>query len=272
MKKTGLFLSKAFIVIMAIITLFPFIYMILSSLMTFQEATSIPPTFIPKKLQWSNFSQAMKQAPFARYFLNTILVSGISTLGTIITAVLAAFAFVSLEFKGKNVVLIIMISLLMLPYEVIVFTNYQTIAKLGLLDTYAALILPSLASVFYIFYLKEYLTSIPSSYYKAAKVDGCSDMNFITKILVPLAKPSLFTMGILSFINGWNSFLWPILVTNSKEMRLLSNGLSAFATESGTEVQLQMAASTIAIVPILIIYFIFRKQIIRGVVKSGVKG
>ncbi|MEF9990853.1 MAG: carbohydrate ABC transporter permease [Romboutsia sp.] len=272
MKKVNLFLSKAFIVIMALITLFPFVYMILSSLMTFQEATSIPPTFFPKELQWKNFSIAMEQAPFVRYFFNTVLVAGVSTLGTIVTSILAAFAIVKLEFKFKNILLICMVALLMVPYEVVVFTNYQTIAQLGLLDTYSALIVPSLASVFYIFYLKEYLTSIPISYYKAAKVDGCSDLEFIRKILIPLAKPSLFTMGILSFINGWNSFLWPILVTNTKEMRLLSNGLSSFATESGTNVQLQMAASTIAIVPILILYLVFRKQIIRGVVKSGIKG
>ncbi|MGG7212544.1 carbohydrate ABC transporter permease [Clostridium nigeriense] len=272
MKKVNSVLSKTFIVLMAIITLFPFVYMILSSLMTYQEATSIPPTLLPKEFQWNNFSLAMEQAPFVRYFFNTIIVAGISTIGTLITSILAGFALVKLDFKGKNILVLGMAALLMVPYEVTVFTNYQTIAQLGLLDTYAALILPSLASIFYIFYLKEYLTSIPISYYKAAKVDGCSDLEFIHRILIPLAKPALFTMGILSFINGWNSFLWPILVTNSKEMRLLSNGLSSFATESGTNVQLQMAASTIAIVPILILYLIFRKQIIRGVVKSGVKG
>lgn len=272
MKKIAKIPAYVFILLMAAITLFPFIYMILASLMTFQEATSIPPTFIPESFQWSNFSKALQQAPFVRYFFNTILVSGLSTLGTLVTSVLAAFALVKLKFKFKNAVLLGMIALLMVPYEVVVFTNYQTIAKLGLLNTYTALILPSLASVFYIFYLKEYLTSIPITYYNAAKVDGCGDLEFIWKIMVPMAKPSLFTMGILVFINGWNAFLWPILVTNSTEMRLLSNGLSAFATESGTAVQLQMAASSIAIVPILIIYLIFRKQIIRGVVKSGVKG
>lgn len=272
MKKVNLFLSKTFILIMALITLFPFVYMILSSLMTFQEATSIPPTLIPEKLQWNNFKIAMEQAPFVRYFFNTILVSGVSTIGTLITTILAGFALVKLEFKYKNVLVIGMAALLMVPYEVTVFTNYKTIAQMGLLDTYSALILPSLASIFYIFYIKEYLTSIPISYYNAAKVDGCTDLEFIRRILIPLAKPSLFTMGILSFINGWNSFLWPILVTNSKDMRLLSNGLSSFATESGTNVHLQMAASTIAIVPILILYLIFRKQIIRGVVKSGIKG
>ena len=257
MGKVSSILEKIFVVIMALITLFPFVYMILSSLMTFQEATSVPPTLFPKSFQWQNFREAMKQAPFARYFLNTIL---------------AAFALVKLEFKFKNILSGALVTLLMVPYEVTVFTNYQTIARLGLLDTYTALIVPSLASVFYIFYLRGYVSSIPMSYYKAAKVDGCSDLEFITRILVPLIKPSLFTMGILSFIGGWNSFLWPILVTNSKEMRLLSNGLSAFATESGTNVQLQMAASTIAIVPILIIYLIFRKEIIKGVASSGIKG
>ena len=272
MGKVSSILEKIFVVIMALITLFPFVYMILSSLMTFQEATSVPPTLFPKSFQWQNFREAMKQAPFARYFLNTIFVAGISTLGTLITSVLAAFALVKLEFKFKNILSGALVTLLMVPYEVTVFTNYQTIARLGLLDTYTALIVPSLASVFYIFYLRGYVSSIHMSYYKAAKVDGCSDLEFITRILVPLIKPSLFTMGILSFIGGWNSFLWPILVTNSKEMRLLSNGLSAFATESGTNVQLQMAASTIAIVPILIIYLIFRKEIIKGVASSGIKG
>lgn len=272
MKKVNTVLSKGFIAIMAVITLFPFIYMILASLMTYQEATSIPPTLIPAEFQWGNFKEAMEQAPFVRYFFNTIFVSGVTTLGVLVTSTLAAFALVKLEFRFKNVLVMGMAALLMVPYEVTVFTNYQTIAQLNLLDTYAALILPSLASIFYMFYLKEYLTSIPISYYKAAKVDGCDDLTFIRRILVPLAKPSLFTMGILSFINGWNAFLWPILVTNTKELRLLSNGLSSFASESGTAVQLQMAASTIAIVPILILYLIFRKQIIRGVVKSGVKG
>ncbi|MGL5150509.1 MAG: carbohydrate ABC transporter permease [Clostridium sp.] len=272
MKSISSVLGKLFIVFMAIITLFPFVYMILSSLMTFQEATSIPPTLIPEKLQWVNFVEAMEQAPFVRYFFNTIIVAGLSTIGTLFTTILAGFALVKLEFKYKNALVMGMAALLMVPYEVTVFTNYQTIAQLNLLDTYTALILPSIASVFYIFYLKEYLTSIPISYYKAAKVDGCGDWEFIIRILIPLAKPSLFTMGILSFISGWNSFLWPILVTNSTEMRLLSNGLSSFATESGTNVHLQMAASSIAIVPILILYLIFRKQIIRGVVKSGVKG
>lgn len=271
MKKINLF-TRITMVILAIITLFPFIYMILSSLMSFQEATSIPPTLIPKKLLFSNYIEALKAAPFARYFLNTIFTSLSTTIGTLITTVLAAFALVKLQFKGKNIVTLFMAALLMVPYEITVFTNYQTIAKLGMLDTYWALIIPHMASIFYIFYLKGYLESMPLSYYKAAKVDGASDLEFIIKILVPISKPALFTMGILSFISGWNSFLWPILVTNSRNMRLISNGLSAFSSESGTAVQLQMAASTITIIPIFVLYFIFRNQIMRGVSRSGLKG
>ncbi|UPU39135.1 carbohydrate ABC transporter permease [Erysipelothrix sp. Poltava] len=191
-------IATIFIVVMAIITLFPFVYMILASLMTYQEATSIPPTLIPASPQFHNFVEVFQTAPFVRYFINTVVVAGISTLGILITSTLAAFALVRLEFKHKGLIILIMVSLLMVPYESTVFTNYQTIARLGLLNTYTALIVPSLASVFYIFYLKGYLTSIPISYYKAAKIDGCTDLEFIRKIMIPLSKPALVTIGILS--------------------------------------------------------------------------
>lgn len=272
MKKLGTVLSYLFIIFMTIVTVFPFIYMILAGFMTYQESVSIPPTLWPNKFQWGNIKEVFAAAPFVQYFINTVFVSGISTLGTLVTTILAGFALVKLEFKHKGLLMMIMISLLMVPYEAIVFTNYRTIARMGLLDTYAALIIPSLASVFYIFYFKNYLASIPISYYKAAKIDGCTDLEFIWKVMIPLAKPALVTIGILSFISGWNSFLWPILVTNSTHLRLLNNGLSAFATESGASVQLQMSAATLTIVPVLIIYFIFRKQIIQGVAKNGIKG
>ena len=265
-------ITKIIVVALALITLFPFIYMLLSSFMSYGEVTSLPPTLIPGEFRFSNYVEAVTKAPFGRYFLNTMLTSLSTTLGTLITTVLAAFAFVKLKFKGKGILAMLMAALLMVPYEITVFTNYQTILKAGLTDTYWALILPHMASIFYIFYLKGYLESMPLSYYNAAKVDGCSDLEFIWRILVPMSKPALFTMGILSFISGWNSFLWPILVTNKKEMRLISNGLAAFQSEAGAQTQLQMAAATIAIVPILILYFVFRSQIMRGVSRSGLKG
>lgn len=264
--------SLVLVIFLAIITVFPFIYMVLAGLMTYQEATSIPPTMIPEVFQFSNYLKVFEQAPFIRYFFNTVFVAGVTTITTLVTAVLAAFALVKLEFKHKNIVLFVLVSLLMVPYESIVFTNYHTIAKMGLLNTYAALIIPSMTSIFYIYYLVGYLKSIPISFYRAAKIDGASDLEFIYKIMIPLSKPALVTVGILSFISSWNSFLWPLLVTNEKKYRLLNNGLAAFTTESGSDVHLQMAAATLTIIPVILIYLVFRKEIIRGVAKNGIKG
>lgn len=271
MQKVLRVIGYIFVVIMAIITVFPFLYMISSSLMSFQEVTSIPPKLLPEKPIFSNYIEAMKVAPFGRYFLNTVFVSLTNTIVTLITTTLAAFALNFCNFKYKKLLEAFMLSLLMIPFEIIIFTNFSTIARLGLIDTYTALIIPFLASVFYIFYLKEFLKSIPMDFYKAAKVDGASDFEFIRKVMIPMSKSNLFTIGLLNFITGWNSFLWPILVTNTTEMRLISNGLSAFATEAGQLIHLQMAASTITIMPILILYFIFRKQILSGVSYGGIK-
>ena len=261
-----------FIAIMAVITIFPFFYMVSSSFMSYQEATGIPPTMLPSTWHWENFGEAMRQAPFARYFLNTIFVATVCTCGTLVTTTLAAFALGQLRFRFKKALTAGMIALLMVPYELVIFTNYWTIAQLGLLDTYWALVLPSMASVFYIFYLRDYLSSMPTSYYAAAKVIGCSDLEFIWRIMIPLNKSALFTMALLLFIGNWNGFLWPLMVTNSPEKRLISNGLSAFTSESGSYVQLQMAASTITILPILVLYAAYHKRIIAGVVGSGIKG
>lgn len=272
MKKVLTIIAFVFLGILAVITLFPFVYMILAGLMSYSEATSMPPTMFPKQPQWQNYTEVFQKAPFLRYFLNTVFVSGVTTIATVVTAVLASFALTSLKFRFKNVVIALMISLLMVPYESIIFTNYQTIAQLGLLNTYSALIIPFLTSIFYIYYLNGYLKGIPDTFYKAAKIDGASDLEYIWRILVPMSKPALVTVGILTFISSWNSFLWPLLVTNEKKYRLLNNGLSAFATESGSDVHLQMAAATLTVIPILIIYLIFRKEIIRGVAKNGIKG
>nr|WP_204687846.1 carbohydrate ABC transporter permease [Enterococcus diestrammenae] len=272
MKRVVNLICYLFLAIMAIITVFPFIYMVLGGLMTRTEVTSIPPTIIPSHLQFGNFAEVFEKAPFVRYFINTVFVSAVTTFATLVTAVLASFALTSLEFKFKKVVIAIMVALLMVPYESIIFTNFNTIAQLGLLNTYGALIIPFLTSIFYIYYLNSYLNGISLSYYKAAKIDGASDLEYIRKILLPMIKPALTTVGILTFIASWNSFLWPLLVTNDKDHRLLNNGLSAFTTESGSDVHLQLAAATLTVIPILIIYFVFRKEIIRGVAKNGIKG
>lgn len=272
LSKAGDFLALIFMIVMVIVTVFPFVYMVLASLMTYSEATSSPPTFIPETFQWSNYKEVFEKAPFLRYFANTIFVSLMITLATLLTVILASFALTSLEFKHKNAVIGLFVMLLMVPYEAIVFTNYQTILDWNLINTYVALIIPFTTSIFYIYYMYNYMKSLSPAYYKAAKIDGASDLEYIRRIMIPMAKPALTTVGILTFISSWNSFLWPLLVTNDKNYRLLSNGLSAFSTESGSEVHLQMAAATITVIPIILIYLVFRKEIIRGVSQGGVKG
>lgn len=272
MKYLSNVISYLFITILAVITVFPFIYMILAGLMTYNEITSLPPTLFPKSFQWGNYAEVFHKAPFLRYFLNTVGVSTITTIATLTTSVFAAFALSTLQFKFKKLVIAVMVSLLMVPGEAIIFTNYSTISKMGLLNTYGALIIPFLTSIFYIYYLNTYLKSISVTLYKAAKIDGASDMEYIRRILIPMAKPALTTVGILTFISSWNSFLWPLLVTNEKKYRLLNNGLSAFATEAGSDTHLQLAAATLTVVPVLLIYLVFRKEIIRGVAKNGIKG
>ncbi|MDO4912646.1 MAG: carbohydrate ABC transporter permease [Lactobacillus sp.] len=268
--KTGI--AWLILIFFAIITIYPFIYMILGGLMSFQETTIIPPTLVPKHFNWSNYTQVFKQAPFAQYFINTLIVATTTTVVSLFTSLLGAFALVNLKFKGKKTIEVLLLSLLMVPGEAIIFTNYNTIAQMGLLNTYLGLVLPFLTSIFYMYYLRSYFGSISDTIYKASMIDGASDWNYIWRILVPMSKGGLFTVGLLSFISGWNSFLWPLLVTNEDSMRLLNNGLTAFASDAGSQTQLQLAAATLTVLPILIIYFIFRKQIIRGVVRNDLKG
>lgn len=270
--RIGNLIAYLVLAIFALITVFPFVYMILGGLMSYSETTTIPPTLIPHKFNWENYAKVFAQAPFARYFLNTFITVSVTTIVSLFNALLAAFALTSLKFKGKGLVQSLLLSLLMVPGEAIIFTNYNTIAKMGLLNTYLGLVLPFLTSIFYMYYLQSYFGSISDTIYKAAMINGASDWEYIWKVLVPMSKGGLFTVGLLSFISGWNAFLWPLLVTNEDSMRLLNNGLSSFASDSGSETELQLAAATLTVLPILIVYFIFRKQIIRGVVRNDLKG
>ncbi|KAA9320909.1 carbohydrate ABC transporter permease [Lactobacillus jensenii] len=270
--RIGNLIAYLVLAIFALITVFPFVYMILGGLMSYSETTTIPPTLIPHKFNWENYAKVFAQAPFARYFLNTFITASVTTIVSLFNALLAAFALTSLKFKGKGLVQSLLLSLLMVPGEAIIFTNYNTIAKMRLLNTYLGLVLPFLTSIFYMYYLQSYFGSISDTIYKAAMINGASDWEYIWKVLVPMSKGGLFTVGLLSFISGWNAFLWPLLVTNEDSMRLLNNGLSSFASDSGSETELQLAAATLTVLPILIVYFIFRKQIIRGVVRNDLKG
>lgn len=255
----------------AIIMVIPFLWMLSTALKTVPETVQTPPTWIPKHWEWQNFKAAFQAAPFVTYFINSVLVTFLTTLGQLITTILAAFAFAKLDFYGKKPLFLLCIATMMIPGEMLIIPNFVTLSKLHLINTYGALILPWLASIFSIFTLRQTFMSIPDKLYYAAKIDGSSDWNFLWNMMVPLSKSSITAIGILQIIGSWNSFMWPLIVTNSDNLRTLPVGLSAFTSDAGTEFQLLMAASTIIIVPIIIVYIFLQKHIIEGVSKAGLK-
>lgn len=268
--RTGI--KYLFLTIVALATLLPFYWMIASSLKSSFEVIQVPPTLVPKAFLWGNYTEALSMAPFGRYFINTLIVTGLSIVTTVIIAILSAFAFSHLEFKGRDIVFSLFLASMMIPGEVLIITNFKTIAALGWMDTYQALVVPYMANVLYIYMLREFFLKTPKQLYYAAKVDGANDWKFLWQIMVPMAKGSIITICILVGINSWNSFLWPLLVTNKESMRLLSNGLTAFQSDAGNRYELLMAASTIITMPVIVVYIFLHKKIMSGITVGGVKG
>ena len=256
----------------AFFPLLPFLWMISSSLKTPAEIVRIPPVMIPETAQFSNYAEAWAAAPFGRYLINTVIVTILTTAGVLVTSVLSAFAFSRLKFPGKDLVFSLFMATLMIPGEMLIITNFMTITKLKWIDTYQAMVIPWISNVFYIYLLTQFFMQVPDTLYLAAKVDKCSDLKFMLRIMVPMNKSAITTIAILNIIGSWNSFLWPLLVTNSQEMRVLSTGLIRFQTEAGTSYELIMAASCILVLPIVIIFLFLRKYVLEGVAFNGVKG
>lgn len=263
-----------FLALVAVYIVFPFYWMIITSLKTQAEIDAIVVTYFPKKIMWSNYPEAMRVAQMGRLIFNTIFVGVFSTLGTLVTTVAAAFAFARLKFVGREAIFSVFMATMMIPGEMMVITNFITVSKLHWIDTYQAMIVPFLVSVFYIYLLRENFRQIPNELYLAAKVDGTSDIKYLFKVLIPMAMPTITTVIILKLMGSWNSYIWPNLVTNSREMRLVSNGLrTSFTNEDGRSQQnLQMAAATIITAPLMLLFIFMRKYIMRGVSRSGIKG
>lgn len=268
-KKAFLYVTLA---IGAFIMVFPFLWMILSALKTSAEVNSVPPTFLPANPTLENFQYALEKAPFLIYFRNSLLVTIACVICTLFTTILAAFAFSRLKFPGRDLLFSLLLALMMIPFEMLIITNYQTIVKWNLVDNLLALILPFTSSVFYTYILRNFFLSIPDSLYYSARVDGASNWMYLWRVMVPLAKPSLVTIGLLNAITCWNSFLWTVLVTNNTESRTLPFGLYAFMTSSGIRYERLMAAATIVVIPMIILFIFFRKEIVTGVSRGGTKG
>ena len=267
-------LLYTFLSIMALIVVFPFYWMIISSLKTTVEYRLPVPTLFPRQIMWSNYVEAFSAANLGRLFINTVIVGIVSTLLSLVITILSAFAFARLEFKGKNALFAALLATMMIPGELFTITNYITVNNFGWIDTYTVLIVPFLVSIFYIYLLRQNFMQIPNELYLAAKVDGTGDFKYLCKVMIPLSLPTLISITILKMMGAWNSYVWPRLVTKSEEMRLITNGLrDAFTDMSGqANIPVQMAAVAVVSAPLFLVFIFLRKYIMKGVSRSGIKG
>ena len=258
-----------------LIVLFPFYWMILTS---FKSYGSYNSEYVPKMYTtsptWQNYNDAFTQVTLGKYFANTLVFTIVTTALMLFVIVFAAFAFSRLEFRGKTIVFTLFLSLMMIPNELVIITNFVTITDLGLRNTFTGLILPSVTSVFYIYLLKENFEQIPNELYKAAKVDGTSDLKYLFKVMIPICQPTVVTIIILKVIECWNSYVWPRLITDDADYFLVSNGIQEIRENGfGRENIPAMMAAVVAIsVPLIVLFLIFHKKIMAGVSRGGTKG
>jgi multiple sugar transport system permease protein len=259
----------------AILVLFPFYWMILTSLKSNGAYVSESiPKFYTLSPTLQNYRDAFTKVPLARYFTNTVIFTLATTGIMLVVIILAAYAFAKLEFKGKNLVFMLFLALMMIPGELVVITNYVTITNWNMRNTFWGLILPSITSVFYIYLLKENFAQVPDELYKAAKIDGTSDLKFLLKVLIPICRPTIVTVTILKIIECWNSYVWPRLITDDAALFLVSNGIQEIRENGmGREnIPAMMAAVVVISIPMIILFLIFHKKIMEGVSRGGTKG
>ena len=259
----------------ALIVLFPFYWMVLTSIKSYSSynAEYVPQLYTTAPTM-QNYTDAFTAVPLARYFMNTVIFTGITTALMLVVIVLAAFAFSRLDFAGKDLLFTAFLSLMMIPNELVIITNFVTITNLGLRNTFTGLILPSVTSVFYIYLLKENFDQIPDDLYKAAKVDGCSDFKYLTNVMIPICRPTIVTVVLLKVIECWNSYVWPRLITDNQLYFLVSNGIQEIRENGfGREnVPAMMAAVVVISIPLIVLFLIFRRKIMEGVSRGGTKG
>ena len=274
-KKTAKTLTYIGLSLWAIMVLFPFYWMVLTSVKSYGAYNS---EYIPQLLTLSptvqNYVHAFTAVPLARYFLNTLIFTVATTALMLVVTVLAAFAFARLDFRGKDLVFTLFLSLMMIPNELVVITNFVTVTNMDLRNTFSGLILPSVTSVFYIYLLKENFAQVPNELYYAAKVDGTTDFRYLMRVMVPICKPTIITITILKVIECWNSYVWPRLVTDKEAFFLVSNGIQSIRENGfGRENVPAMMAAVVAIsVPLVVLFLLFRNKIMEGVSRGGTKG
>lgn len=268
-------ITYVLLAVWALIVLFPFYWMVLTSVKSYGSYNAeYTPSFFTLTPTLENYRDAFTTVPLARYLANTVLFTAATTAIMLVVITLAAFAFARLQFRGKNLLFTFFLSLMMIPNELVVITNFVTITNLDLRNTFAGLILPSVTSIFYIYLLKENFEQVPDELYRAAKVDGTSDLKYLWKVMIPICRPTLVTIAILKVIECWNSYVWPRLITDDPNYYLVSNGIQEIRENGfGREnIPAMMAAVVVISVPLIILFLIFRKKIMAGVSRGGTKG
>ena len=276
MRNTGVrVITYVFLGLWAVIVLFPFYWMVLTSVKSYGAYNS---EYIPKFYTLSptmqNYIDAFTAVSLGRYLVNTLIFTLVTTLIMLIVITLAAFAFARLEFKGKNAAFVIFLSMMMIPNELVIITNFMTITNLNMRNSFAGLILPSVTSVFYLYLLKENFEQIPDNLYYAAKVDGTSDFKYLLRVMIPISKPTLVTVTILKVIECWNSYVWPRLITDDSDYFLVSNGIQEIRENGfGREnIPAMMAAVVVISIPLIVLFLVFRNKVMEGVSRGGTKG
>jgi multiple sugar transport system permease protein len=250
---------------------FPLVWMALSSVKTNEELWRYPPTLWPEEVSLDGYRHILTQMQFGRYFLNSVFVATASSVLAVLTSALAGYIFAKFQFRGKNVLFVVVLASMMIPGTVMLIPRYVLINWLGWTDTYAAVIVPQGISVFGIFMMRQYMHGIPSDYIDAARVDGVSEFRIFVWIVLPLCKPALAALAILSFIDSWGALLWPLVVLNSPEMRTLPMGIAGLANVNSPQLYYMLPAATITVVPVVIVFAIFQRQFVNAMTSSGLK-
>ncbi len=270
-KFSGL-LTYALLIVVAVLVLFPLWSAFTISMLDDDQVASYPPRLAPSSLHLTNFKRALEQAPLLRYLFNSITQSTIVMIGQLVTASLAAFAFAFIDFKGRNVLFLVFLSTMMIPWEATIIPNYLTIQALGWTDTFQGLSVPFLATAFGTFLLRQFFLTLPKELRDAATIDGCSSFRFLIKIVLPLARPALGTLAVYSFLQTYNQYLWPLLITNDQNMRTVQIGLALLQDEERFMFNIVMAGVVLVLVPTFTLFIFGNRQLIRGLTAGAVKG
>lgn len=260
------------LVIGSLIMLLPFMWMLSTSLKSQPEIFTYPPTWIPEELQWVNYEDAMTSLPFGRFYFNSFFVSSSVTILQILTSSLAAFAFARLKFKGRDTIFVLYLGALMIPFPVLLIPNFIIVNRLDWLDTYWALIIPPAFSAFSTFLLRQHFKTLPMDLDEAARIDGASSLRIWWSVILPMSKTAIAAIAIFIFLNTWNDFLWPLVVTNSDEMQTVPVGLNSFQGQYSVRWNLLMAAAVVAMAPVLIVFIFAQNWFIKGISMTGIGG